>query len=156
MSILPIPQPNGLNDDKGQTTQAGYRYLQSVDRAIRETTNTLTGLSTKAAKDGQVFALPAFIEYPEAKDYKVLLKTPFAMTLTSVTTICKAGTATMTVKINSTALGGTSNSVSTSEQSQAHASANSVAAGDDIVLTSSSVSSAENVSVMIYGTYSLL
>lgn len=149
---LPMPQPSGLNDAKGQTTQAGYRYMQSLDQSARSAIATMATLATKA---GQTFALPAFIEYPENKSYKVLLKAPFAMTITSVTTICTTGTATLTVKINSTALGGTANSVSTTEQSQSHSSANIVAAGDDVVLTFSSVSGAENVSVMISGTYSL-
>lgn len=153
---LPMPQPSGLNDAKGQTTQAGYRYMQSLDQAARSASSSIATLeATLATKAGQTFALPAFIEYPEAKDYKVLIKAPFAMTVTSVTTICTTGTATLTVKINSTALGGAANSVSTSEQSQSHSSANSVAVGDDIVLTFSSVSSVENVSVMVSGTYSL-
>lgn len=149
---LPIPQPSGLNDSKGQTTQTGYRYFQSLDQSLR---SNAAAISTKAEKSGQTWGAPAFIEYPEAKDYKIVVKSPLALTITSVTTICTTGTATLTVKINSTALGGTANSVSTSEQSQAHTTANSVAVGDDIVLTFSSVSAAENVSVMLSGTYDL-
>ena len=58
-----------------------------------------------------------------------------------MTTKSASGTCTATWKINSTALGGTANSVSSSEQSQAHSSNNVFAAGDDIVLTVSSNSS---------------
>ena len=95
VTILPIPQPNGLNDDKGQTTQAGYRYLQSIDKAVRETTSNLSGLSTKAAKT-QTWEQPFYIEYPEDKDYRVSVKAATARTITSVTTICTTGTATLT------------------------------------------------------------
>lgn len=149
---LPIPQPSGLNDDKGQITQTGYRYQQSLDQSIRSA-NAL--LATKANKAGQTWEQPFFIEYPEDKDYRVVVKSAVARTITSVTTICTTGTATLTVKINSTALGGAANSVSTSEQSQAHSSANSIAVGDDIVFTISGVSSAENVSITLSGSVTL-
>lgn len=33
--LLPIPQPSAMNDPKGQTTEHGYRYLQSLDKAAR-------------------------------------------------------------------------------------------------------------------------
>lgn len=157
MSLLPIPQPSGLNDNQGQTSQTGYRYFQSLDQAARQSIATVAALdSSKAAKTGQTWGAPAFVEAPDAKDYKIVVKSPIALTVTSVTTICTVGTATLTVKINSTALGGTANSVSTSEQTQAHTTANAVAVGDDIVLTFSSVSAAENVSVMLSGTYDLV
>lgn len=64
-------------------------------------------------------------------------KAPFAGTITSTTTKSASGTATYTFKINTTALGGTANSVSSVESEQAHASANAFVAGDDIVVTRS-------------------
>ncbi len=82
-----------------------------------------------------------FIETPTAKDYRVILNERWGGAITKVTTRTSAGTATVQVKINTTALGGTANSASTAEQEQNHASANTYAAGDDIVLTLSSVSS---------------
>ena len=82
---------------------------------------------------------------------------PHGGTITEVTTICTAGTATATFKINNSALGGTANSVSSSEQSQAHASSNTFVAGDDIQVTFSSVSAdLEEVSFMIKYTRTLL
>lgn len=62
---------------------------------------------------------------------------PFAGTITSTTTKSASGTATYTFKINTTALGGTANSVSSAESEQAHSTANAFAVGDDIVLTRS-------------------
>lgn len=81
--------------------------------------------------------------------YTLVLKAPHAGTITETTTKCSSGTATFTFKINTTALGGTANSVSSSEQSQAHSSANAFAAGDDIVVTVSSASSLTNPSMTI-------
>lgn len=72
------------------------------------------------------------------QDYRLVVNLPYAATITQTTTICTSGTATATFKINTTALGGTANSVSSVEQSQTHASNNVAAAGDDIVLTISS------------------
>lgn len=83
------------------------------------------------------------------QDYRIFIKMPHGGTITETVTRSTAGTATATFKINTTALGGTSNSVSTTEQSQAHSSSNTFAAGDDIVITISSNSSAANMSFMI-------
>lgn len=93
--------------------------------------------------------LSALIQTPDNGSFTLVLKCPYACTILSTTTKATAGTCTATFKINSTALGGTANSVSTTEQEQAHASANAVAADDDIVLTVSSNSSCENLSLTI-------
>jgi hypothetical protein len=81
------------------------------------------------------------------KGYKLIVNSPVGATITAITTICESGTATLTGSINATPLGGTANSVSTSEQTQAHASANVLAAGDDFTLTLSSVSSLVGMTV---------
>lgn len=78
-------------------------------------------------------------------DYVVYQKLPFAITITETTSDCDSGTATATMKINGTPLGGTANSVSSTEQSQSHASANVASAGDDIVVTISGAASVTNM-----------
>jgi hypothetical protein len=108
----------------------------------------------KAAKS-QTWEQSWLIEFPDNKDYRVVVNSALARTITGVTTRSSSGTCTLTVKINTTALGGTANSVSSTESTQAHSSANEVAAGDDIVLTVSANSSAENVSVTLTGAFSL-
>ncbi len=75
------------------------------------------------------------------RSYTIVVDTKIGFTITEVTTQSVSGTATATWKINSTALGGTANSVSSSETTQAHASNNVAAAGDNIVLTISANSS---------------
>lgn len=47
---LPIPQPDGLNDAKGQTTQAGYRYFQSLDKSARAIAQQIAALPATAAQ----------------------------------------------------------------------------------------------------------
>lgn len=89
------------------------------------------------------------------RSYTLVLKADHAGTITETTTKCVSGTATATFKIGSTALGGTANSVSSSEQSQAQASNNAYSAGDDIVLTISSNSSCVDLSFTIKRTVTL-
>lgn len=89
------------------------------------------------------------------QDYTIILKAPHAMTITETTTKSWAGTCTATFKINTTALWGTANSVSTTETSQTHSSANSVIAGDDIIMTVSSNSSCTDMSFTVKYTATL-
>jgi hypothetical protein len=90
-----------------------------------------------------------FIETPDDRDYTIILNTRFAGEITQVTTQSESGTCTMAVEINGTPLGGTANSVSTSEQSQNHASTNDFVAGDNVGLAVSSNSSCEGLSFSI-------
>lgn len=129
-----------------------YRYLLQQERTA--TANQAALEASKAALT-QEWEQSWLIELPDDGDYRVVVDAAVARTITEVTTICTTGTCTLTVKINSTALGGTANSVSPSESTQAHSSANAVAVGDDIVLTISSNAACEKASVKISGTMSL-
>ncbi len=129
-------------------TTAGKALLDDANAAAQRATLT-------AATTSQVFDWNVFIETPTAKDYKIVINSSFACTVNEITTITTAGTCTVTGKINTVALGGTANSASSVESTQTHASSNSVSAGDDIVLTISSVSSAANLSIKIKYTRTL-
>lgn len=85
--------------------------------------------------DGTVGFSWSFIGTSTARDYPIVLKATYPFRIDEVTSKCVSGTATATVKIDTVALGGTANSVSSSEQSQAHSSANSVPAGADVIVT---------------------
>jgi hypothetical protein len=113
-----------------------------------------TNLSA-AARSQTTEQLSGFIAGPSNKSYTLALKMAHAGTITETTTISVSGTCTATFKVNSTALGGTANSVSSSETSQAHASTNTFAAGDDIVLTVSANSSCADMSFTIKYTRTL-
>ena len=109
------------------------------------------GASTTQTDEGISF----IVETPSNKNYKLIVKAPHGGTITETTTICTSGTCIATFKINTTALGGTANSVSSSEQSQAHSTSNAFSAGDDIVMTISSNSSCADMSVTIKYTRTL-
>lgn len=85
------------------------------------------------------------IQYPDATDYVVWLKVPFALTVVDMTTRCASGSCTLVAKKNTTAITGLSNSVSTSEVTNTATAGNVFAAGDDLRLTASSISGAEGV-----------
>lgn len=115
---------------------------------MRTTLSAATTTQTDACFSG-------FIETPADKTYKLVVKAPHGGTITECTTISASGTCTATFKINTTALGGTANSVSSTEQSQSHSSSNVFAAGDDIQLTVSSNSSCTDMSFTIKYTRTL-
>jgi hypothetical protein len=87
------------------------------------------------------------IAAPASGDYTLIDSVPFAYKILNVRSICTTGTATATSKINSTPLGGTANSVSSAAQVQAHSTANTMAVGDDLVVTLSSVTGAANITL---------
>lgn len=103
---------------------------------------TITGTDTsRAVTPANVAAktikdwISILIEAPANQDYVIARNLPVGCTVNSITTKSASGTCTLTGKINTTALGGTANSVSSTETTQTHSSANVAAAGDDLVLT---------------------
>lgn len=118
-------------------------------------TATAAGLGAFASTSQTAEQISGFIASPSDKSYTVAVKMAHGGTITETTTISVSGTCTATWKVNTTALGGTANSVSSTEQSQAHASSNTFVAGDDIVLTVSSNASCTDMSFTIKYTRTL-
>lgn len=134
----------------GSVTSTEFQYINTL------TSNAQTQLNAKASTTQTAEGAGGVIGGALSDtDYRVFLKMPHGGTITETTTRSTAGTATATFKVNTTALGGTANSVSTSEQSQSHSSTNTFAADDDIVITISSNSGCENMSFMIKYTRTL-
>ena len=75
------------------------------------------------------------IETVANQDYKIIFNCPFGGTINTVWAISVSGTATCTVKINTTALGGTASAVSSAGQTQSHSTNNVFVTSNDIVLT---------------------
>jgi hypothetical protein len=130
--------------------------------AFDGTTGKLIKDSGKAIPSGNVASdtvttecIAGYIATVANKTYKIVVKIPHGATITEATTISESGTCTATFKINTTALGGTANSVSTTETSQSHASANVASAGDDIQLTVSSNSTCLGLSFSLKYTRTL-
>lgn len=142
----PVPvSSNAFSSKTGTPTTEAHRFLMGMQAAVEDAQR----VADTAAGTTQSSFMTFLIEIADNKDYRVLVNAPFGFSITSVTTRSATGTCTLATKINATALGGTANSVSTSEQTQAHTTANTVAAGDDVVLTVSSNSGAEDVSVTL-------
>ena len=140
----------------------GVRSSSDGAPISKELKDHIDGQARQAAKDVAAasaalapFGWPIFIEFPDNKAYRVCLKSPIAFTINSVTTRSTAGTCTVTVSIDGVNLGGTANSVTTSESTQSHTSANVVAVDADVTITVTSNSAAENVAIMISGTRTL-
>ncbi len=127
----------------GDITTAGKDLLDDADASAQRTT------LLAAARTQPNEALHGLIETVADKDYKIFIKAAHGGTITETNTISASGTCTATFKINTTALGGTANSVSSVEESQAHASANVFVAGDDIVITVSANSTCLDMSYSI-------
>lgn len=135
------------NADAAVNFGAGTKYVML--------TPTGAFVGALAAKSQTTEQISGFIASPSDKSYTIAIKMAHAGTITETTTKSVSGTCTATFKVNSTALGGTANSVSSAEQSQAHASTNTFVAGDDIVLTVSSNSSCVDMSFSIKYTRTL-
>jgi len=132
--------------ETGSTGPAGPSVWGGITGTLSTQTDLQAALDAKATKS-QTDYVSVFIASPSDKTYKLIVKSPLAMTITNLTTVCISGTCTVTGKINTTALGGTANSASSSETTQAHSSANSLAVGDDLQITISSNSSCVDLSI---------
>jgi hypothetical protein len=148
-----IPTPRGDSNASLKTWAEALATILTRRFATADA-STNTSLDSKAGL-AQMASGHWLIEVPDDKSYTVIQKAAFAFSITEVTTIATAGTCTVTIEINGTPLGGTANSASVSEQSQAHASANDVAAGDTVEIVVSSNSGCEGLTVDIAGTMQL-
>jgi len=98
----------------------------------------------------------SFVGTTTASDYTILFKSPFAFNINETSMICVSGSATANVKINTTnvtggtAIGGGDQSVGTTTTTVTRTSANTVNAGDSIVVAFTA--GAVNPSVMIKAT----
>lgn len=146
-----IPATSAAEDVTYDNTTSGLSATD-VQAAIDELASAPGGGASTTQPDECISGL---IVTPADGDYRIVVNAPHGGTITNVTTISASGSCTLTVKINTTPLGGTANSVSTSEQSQAHASSNTFAAGDDIVLTVSSNSACSKMTFTIKYTRTL-
>jgi hypothetical protein len=148
-----------LDADDIDDTSTTNKFVTSTDLTkLSNLSGTNTGdqdLSGLAAKAQTFDFTKTFVGVGANGTYILKLKIPYAGTITETTSICSSGTATAQFKINSTNLGGTANSVSSSEQSQSHASANTFSSGDDIVVEITSASSLENMTLSVTFTRTL-
>lgn len=144
----PVPSAALVTKD-GTPTLALRQWMQDVQRVASGAASRVSAAAAQTDTLSVVIARP--------KDGDILFLRPFSTgaTITEVRTQSSAGTCTLTVKINSTALGGTANSVSTTESAEAHSSANVADTDDNLTLTVSSNSGCTDMSVTITYTTTL-
>lgn len=135
LMVPSIPDSSSIANPDGADAVLGF--YNSIGEFARRVKTVLDGTIVDTREFSMVIV--------EDGTYHLALNTPFAMEITAVTTDCDTGTCTAQVRINGTPLGGTSNSVSTTEQTQAHTSANNAAVGDDVTLVISSNSGCEGL-----------
>lgn len=135
--------------ERGQVSGEMHRWME---RQTREAAALETG---KAAKT-QTWEQSFFIPNPVAKDYRLVVKARVARTITNVVAKTASGTCSLTVKIDSTALGGGSAiSVTSTESDTAYTTNNNLSIEQDIVFTVGSVSSPLDLSITLSGTLTL-
>lgn len=128
-----------------------FLTLQNGTTDARTVTGTQVKTYLSAPSKTQTFAFTINVEGPTNKTYTLIYQCPFAGTITTTKTISASGTATATFKVNTTALGGAANSVSSAGDSVTQSTSNTFAAGDKIVVTISANSSCVDFSgVVIY------
>lgn len=84
------------------------------------------------------------------QDYVLWYDAPWPGEVTKIRTESASGTCTLTGKVNTTALGGTANSVSSTAQEQAHSSTNTFVKGDKLQFTVSSNAACLTMAVAFY------
>jgi len=146
-----------------KTTPADADKFGLVDSAAGDILKSLSWGDAKAALDAYFDPQYAPISHthsvnqmatwnllsPANGDYTLIQKAERAMTVTSVVTQSASGSATFTFKIDGVSLGGSANSVSTSEQSQSHSTANVLPIGGKLTLTVSSNSACQKAAIQV-------
>lgn len=113
--------------------------IEHTDPSGRFGSPSTVGNALEELAAPKMFEWSGMIETPEHnKTYTLVLKAPFAGTIHETTTDCGSGSGTARFKIEGVNLGGTINTVTTSEQSQTHNSANVFASGDTVSMTMTS------------------
>src|SRR5574343_890448 len=150
--VLPV-----ANGGTGKSSLTAHGLLAGGTTGTGNLQQIANGTAGKLLTSNGTGSLPSFqaltltdcisgiIQYPEAQDYIIWLNVPFSITVLSMTTKCSTGTCTLTAKNNTTTMTGLVNSVSTTEVENTPSANHVMAAGNDLRLTVSSLSGAENV-----------
>lgn len=157
MTRLIVPDGNApmVDPATSRPTPEWYRALQAIIRQFASIDSATGGLAGALADiQAQIAAWDdsVTIEFPDDKTYPLIGKAPYEITITETTTKSDSGTCTATFAIDGVPLGGTANSVSSSEQSQAHSSDNVLPAGGTLSVVISANSSCEMAVMDFVGT----
>lgn len=134
---LPTEQSEPVNADTRAFSSNWWSWFKMADSVLRAVVRQFPGEIISVEKD---VSIPegVVVLYPENRDYPILTNSPYAGTIVSTFSKDFAGTGTATFKKNGSSIGGTANSISTSEQVQTHGVDFDI--GDDLSVTVSSAS----------------
>jgi len=144
--LVDPPPPRSLTTDDGKISDRFYQWLRTVKDNV---SGALTGV---AAVQAQQEALDYTDKYPANGDSDLEIDAPYGYQITKVDAKCASGSCTVTIKIGGTALGGGSNSVTSTLSSVSHTSNNEIAAGGTSTVTVSSNSSCQGLRLTIWYT----
>lgn len=139
-AVIAVEKELGINPS------GTYGTVKSRLDALDSIIDFLTDGYGTGIGDLAVDYIAGLLEAPANKSYKLTLNIPFAGFVDTLSTVAISGTATATISINGTPLGGSANAVSSTEDVEAHTSDNTFVAGDDITLAISSNVEATDVS----------
>jgi hypothetical protein len=152
---------NGNTLTAGSATLTGsagktLAWTQTITLAGTDgVTTTLPPTSGQVALAAQTFGIGFSIDTVANQDYTIFLRVPFGGTIVETSSQCASGSATATFKVNSTALGGSPNAVSTTLQNQSQSPSNTFVAGDLLKVTMSANSACLGASFTIKYTRTL-
>ncbi len=143
-----LVEGTGLVGKDGKATGEMARWMK---KSARDAAALGAGKAAKSQTWQQTFLIP----FPENKDYPVEVGNVLPRDIETVTAKTATGSCTVTVKIGTTPLGGSSNSATSTASTQSHSSANAYGANASLNITISANSSAEDLTVTLSGTFSL-
>lgn len=128
---------------------------REMRRFLDNNNRDFDSLVERTANLTQIESISGLIKLPVNQDYRIVERTDFPLTLERFTTKLASGSATVTLKIGSTAVTGGAINTTSTQASAALTAANVAPADSVIVLTVSSVSSPVDLSFSIRATKTL-
>lgn len=118
----------------GRPSPDFFRWLRDADRAVKATIDFID-TPVPAPQFQQPDQYPYAIAFPSDRDYVIIQNNDVDRTIYETVTDADNGTCTVTFKINSTALGGSAHSASSTEEVISRTSDNVLGVGDDLIAT---------------------
>ena len=139
VTITPVDIGSAPGDGTGEGARTAFGQLNINEAAIKAAIEAL-----------EADAFTSDVATVADQDYVLWYNAPYAGTVTAIRTDCASGTCTLTGKINTTALGGTANSGSSTASEQAHATSNTFVKDDVLKFTVSANSACLTRAVIFY------
>ena len=147
---------SSVTDSNGRLTTVWREALSTLFRGLAKLEDVgADEINLDAlASTSQTFAEPAFIEFPDDKDY-LFAAMGFDGAITQVVAECESGTCDLTVLIDDQAINEEVIGISSTRTTLDYASNNTLSVGSDVTLRISNNAAATSVSITLIGTRTL-